>query len=407
MRENMSEAKKKIGILTFHTSINNGAVMQAYSLSKRIKQENPNWSVEIIDYQMPKVIEAYRYSIWKSIKSSNPIVFAKRFVKFLQNIDYAKKMNERTKVFEKVRHQLPLSSDSLLSDRTDELFPYINEHYDALVVGSDAVWNYCLRGFPNAYFPDATVTVKKLSYAASCYGMDFLQISEDVKCQIGKIFNDFSFLGVRDTATQEMVRWSNCGKTPIHVCDPTVFLDVNDLPVDILALNERLRERGFNFNRPTIGIMGNEKMLKMIRRFFGKEYQIAAMYIPLKGADVNLYDLTPYEWAYVFRYFRMTFTTYFHGTLLSLRNGVPVVCIALKNEFAKKHIPKTLDVLTRLGYESWYHETDYVDQNIEAIKGTAEMMLSTDLKEEILERMDQEAQSFSRFQEALKKALEE
>ena len=102
----------------------------------------------------------------------------------------------------------------------------------------------------------------------------------------------------------------------------------------------------------------------------------------------------------------MTFTTYFHGTLLSLRNGVPVVCVALKTEFAKKHTPKTLDVLTRLGYENWYFETDYVEQNIDKIRETSEMMLSSDLKSEIIARMDIEAQSFSEFQNALLKALE-
>ena len=403
----MSQPKKKIGILTFHGSINNGAVMQAYALSKKIQQENPNYSVEIIDYQMPTVIKAYQYTIKEGLKSSNPIVFLKRLVKFLLNAGYFKKMNERIKVFENVRHILPLSSYSILSDTSEELFAHINSTYDAIIVGSDAVWNYTLRGFPNAYFPDTSVKTKKLSYAASCYGMDFMDISEYNRLKIGEIFNDFSFLGVRDTATEEMVRWSGCKKDPTHVCDPTVFLDVLNLPINVSELEEKLRKKGFDFNRPTIGIMGNEKMLKMVRDFFGTNYQLVALYVPLKGADVNLYDLSPYEWAYVFRYFKMTFTTYFHGTLLSLRNGVPVLCIALKTEFSKRHTPKTLDVLTRLGYESWYFETDYVHQNIDAIKKTAKLQLASDLKSEITERMDQEAQSFSVFQEALSKALEE
>ncbi len=403
----MNQPKKKIGILTFHSSINNGAVIQAYSLSKKIKQENPTYSVEIIDYQMPTVVESYRYTIRKSLKSSNPVVFLKRLMKLLLNMGYLKKMNERIKVFENVRHFLPLSSYSLLSDTSEELFAHINNSYDVIVVGSDAVWNYTLRGFPNAYFPDTSVITKKFSYAASCYGMDFLNISEEKRLKIGGIFNDFSFLGVRDTATEEMVQWSGCKKVPVHVCDPTVFLDVQDLPVDVSLLEEKLRKKGFDFNRPTIGIMGNEKMLKMVRNFFGTNYQLVALYVPLKGVDVNLYDLTPYEWAYVFRYFKMTFTTYFHGTLLSLRNGVPVLCIALKTDFAKSHTPKTLDVLIRLGYESWYFETDYVKQNIDAIKKTAEKMLALDLKSEIIMQMDREAQSFSLFQQALSKALEE
>ena len=40
----------RIGILTFHRAINYGAVMQAYSLSKQLKESFPEDSVEIIDY---------------------------------------------------------------------------------------------------------------------------------------------------------------------------------------------------------------------------------------------------------------------------------------------------------------------------------------------------------------------
>ena len=44
----------KIGILTFHQSVNNGAVMQAYSLSKRLKREYPDDEIEIINYRKKK-----------------------------------------------------------------------------------------------------------------------------------------------------------------------------------------------------------------------------------------------------------------------------------------------------------------------------------------------------------------
>lgn len=403
----MNKKTKKIGILTFHGSINNGAVMQAYSLSKKIQEVNPQCDVEIIDYHMPKVVELYRYSFVKTLKSDNFVVFVKRLIKQLLNIGYNKKMNERTKIFFACRHHLPLSKFSLLSNETEELFDYINQTYDVLVIGSDAVWNYILRGFPNAYFPDTTVKVSKMSYAASCYGMDFLEVSEKERIHVGNILQDFSFIGVRDTATEDFVKWSGCTKSPVHVCDPTVFLEVNNLPVDQNELEKKLLKRGFDFSRPTIGVMGNEKMLKLVRKLYGKQYQIVALYVPVKGADVNLYDLTPYEWAYVFRYFKLTFTTYFHGTLLSLRNGVPVVCIALQNEFGKKHTPKTLDVLTRLGFESWYFETDYISQNFSSIKKTADQLLNSDIKDNIIEKMTQEADSFKEFQEALSILLEE
>ena len=145
----------------------------------------------------------------------------------------------------------------------------------------------------------------------------------------------------------------------------------------------------------------------MIRALYGKQYQIVALYQYCRGADVNLYDLTPYEWAYVFRYFRLTFTTFFHGTMLSLRNGTPVICVALETEYSRKHETKVKDLLTRLGLESCYFHTDYKTKNISEIKAKADALLATDCKADICTRMDEEAQSHLPFLNALKEIIRE
>ena len=49
----------RIGILTYHRSINCGAVMQCYSLSKKLQQCLPQATVEVVDYHMPLVDEYY------------------------------------------------------------------------------------------------------------------------------------------------------------------------------------------------------------------------------------------------------------------------------------------------------------------------------------------------------------
>jgi hypothetical protein len=244
-----------------------------------------------------------------------------------------------------------------------------------------------------------------MSYAASCYGMDFLKCPDIERDGIRNALNKFSFVGVRDGATEDFVRWSGSGSIPVHTCDPTVFLDVNDLPIDGVGLHRKLKDHGFDFTKPTIGMMGTKQMLKMIRRMYGKKYQVVALYEYVAGADVNLYDLEPYEWAYVFRYFKMTFTTYFHGTLLSLRNGTPVICIALNTEFAKVHTPKTLDILLRIGYPQWYFTTDYKTLNLEAIKKQADDFLLNDYRQSILDVMDEEARSFENFHTSLQQYI--
>lgn len=396
----------KIGILTFHQSVNNGAVVQAYSLAKRIQQRHPDAVVEIIDYRMKKIEKHYSYNLKSYLKAKSPASFVKKLLKLMADPCKMTRLNKRTQVFHDSLRVLPLSATTIEDDGMDRVCRYINENYDVLVVGSDAIWNHVIRGFPNIYLPDSRITCPKLSYAASCYGMDFLKCSDDVRRQIGECLAKFDFIGVRDTATEHYVAWSECYITPVHTCDPTAFLDVNDLPIDVALLQTKLEKRGFDFQKPSIGIMGNSKMLKMIRSFYGKKYQIVSLYEYLAGADVQLYDLTPYEWAYVFRYFKLVFTTYFHGTMLSLRNGVPLICISLRTEFGKKHTPKTLDVLQRLGFDDWYFETDYVSQNVEAIREKADVLLSLDCKDKILAAIEREADSYFAFDEKLSSIID-
>lgn len=395
----------KIGILTFHQSINNGAVMQAYSLSKRIKQDFPESVVEIIDYRMKCVGKGYSYNLKSYLKTGTFIIRIKKLVKYIFDPCMFKRLNLRTEVFNECVDFLPLSKEKIEDDGMEKVIQYINSEYDVLIVGSDAVWNHISRGFPNIYLPDNRVRCHKFSYAASCYGMDFLNCSEDVRVAIGESLNSFSSIGVRDTATMDFVRWSGSDVPAYHTCDPTAFLDVDDLPVDVEKLKSKLKNKGFDFNKDTIGIMGNEKMLKMVRSFYGKKYQIVSLYNYLKGADVQLYDLTPYEWAYVFRYFKLTFTTYFHGTMLSLRNGTPLICIALNTEFSKKHTPKTLDVLKRVGFEDWYFETDYVTQNLDEIKAKSDFLLSSNIKTNIIQAVEHEASSYCEFENNLRKLI--
>ncbi len=397
----------KLGILTYHQSVNNGAVMQGYSLSKKIKEIFPDLDVEIIDYRMPCVDEGYSYTIKSFYKGSNLRKVLGKSKLLLLDPAYLKRMKKRTEVFRNVLDFLPLSEKTIKDNGTNALFDYINNEYDILVVGSDAIWNYISRGFPSAYLPDRKVNICKMSYAASCYGMDYLTRPESEREEIKESLDDFSFIGVRDGATEDFVKWSGSASETYHTCDPTVFLDINNLPVDEEKIKEKLKNRGFDFNKPAIGMMGSPLMFEMIKSLYGDTYQIVALYEYIKGADVNLYDLSPYEWAYVFRLFKLTFTTFFHGTLLSLRNGTPVLCIALETEFGKKHVPKTLDVLTRLGFEDCYFKTDYKSINLDLIKQKADDLLQNDYKNQILIAMDNEAKTFESFEFALGNILKE
>lgn len=391
----------RIGILTFHRSINNGAVMQCYSLSKRLKKEFPDATVEVIDYHMPLVEEnVYNTSFHHYFKGS-----LKHKIGFLLNIrssiEQIKQDRNRKESFKNALTKLPLSPQTIYSNGIEELVNYINTSYDVVVAGSDAIWNYSVRGFPNPYFLSKEVHAKKLSYAASCYGMNYEKIPDWQNKEIKDILDTYSFLGTRDTESESFLHSIGCAVEPVHTCDPTAFLDVEDLPINADALKQKLISRGFDESKTTIGIMGSEAMCKMIRKMFGVQYQLVSLYNYNSLCDINLNDLSPYEWAYVFRFFNVTVTTYFHGTMLSLRNGVPVLCIALDNEYSKKHVTKVEDLLHRLDLDECYWKTDYRDVNHNEIKNKIVELIQSDMRSQLMERMDNEAMTFNSFLKAI------
>lgn len=375
--------------------------MQCYSLSKRLKKEFPDSMVEVVDFHMPLVEEkVYDTSFHHYFKGS-----LKHKVGFLlhlrSNIERIRQDRARKASFEKAITKLPLSHDKIYSNSITDLVDYLNSSYDVVIAGSDAIWNYSVRGFPNPYFLSKEVRAKKLSYAASCYGMSYEKIPEWQKKEIKAILDTYTFLGTRDTESEKFLESIGSSVQPVHTCDPTAFLDVEDLPIDKDALKQKLITRGFDESKKTIGIMGSEAMCKMLRKMFGNQYQLVSLYNYNSLCDINLNDLSPYEWAYVFRFFSVTVTTYFHGTMLSLRNGVPVLSIALDTEYSKNHITKVEDLLGRLGLGDFYWKTDYKDRNFSEIKQKIEELINSDMHSSLITKMNNEAMTFNSFLKAI------
>lgn len=330
---------KRIGIMTFHRSINYGAFMQAYSLSKRIKKELPQAAVEIIDYTSRLMEENYKPRI--------NISAIKHPVGFL-----AKK--KQYDLFKNALGRLPLSEKSICSDgNTEEVLAAYENDYDVFVVGSDAVWNWCRRGFPNPYLMNFKKDVVKMSYAASAYGMDRSYVGEAEKNYFRESLKSFKFVGVRDQYTCDLVHEVCEENTPTFTCDPTVFLDLEDVYAEIGKAPEEFKEYIYkklhiSRDKKLIGVMGAPKdIIGKIKSQYGDKYILVNLYGVSRFTDKQLLDLTPFEWAAVFNLFEITVTSYFHGTLLSLRNHTPVINCDF-TEFSKNNEGKICDVMKRM-----------------------------------------------------------
>ena len=341
----------KIGVLTYHRSINYGAVMQSYALSKRLS-EIPEAEVEIIDYMSAKM--DHYYKLFTIYRGKNGI------------LRIADRVTMYSAFVNSIHKELPLSETHLVSDRSDEFYRSFKGKYDLIVVGSDAVWNYEKRGLPNPYFLTERISTHQASYAASCNGIDYRRLSEDKLEILGKAFSGFEYLGVRDVLTERVVEKAVGENKAFHNCDPTLLLDFDKDGIGYNVLDSLLRklEKKYKWDRSKkhIGLMLSNyngdlscALIRKIKEKYGTEYQTVAVYSYCKDADIPyVADLTPFEWSRIFSLFDITFSKYFHGTLLSIMNGTPVISLSVEKEF--EGIPaKVEDVLQRMDLEEFYY----------------------------------------------------
>ncbi len=380
---------KTIGILTYHRSINYGAFLQSYALSTRLRQTT-GCAVEIIDYLAPSIHRHYLHDIFFNHMRDVPGIY-KKWVRY--------------RVFRRSLCRLPLSKPYLMTPDDEEVFAYLRGRYDVVIVGSDAVWNWNLRGFPNPYLLHADLGCAKMSYAASAHGLDFSRVTAEQAAYLRESFLQYAFLGIRDDETARFVQGLDSALTVHHTCDPTVLLEMD---ADTTALRARLARRyGLDLTKPTIGIMSdNAELGRRVRARYGADYQLVALYVNNPAADYYLYDLNPFEWAQTFSCFRLLFTQYFHGMLLSLKNQTPIVAIDYWG-FSERYAGKMRDLLTRIGLlEHYFLGTRMTEADWTRAFTLADGQLAEPARAQISAALTREAESFTAFQEALDRLLQ-
>lgn len=329
----------KVGILTFHRSYNYGAFLQCYSLLTRLKRDFPEDTFEVIDYTTENTSKTYQDQIDK-----------------ITDVDLKQKMMIRNRKFERVISTLDLSPERFEGSDISNVIDYLNDRYDAVIVGSDAVWNWNTIGFPNIYFLKG-YKGKKLSYAASMHMLDFPNVTSEQKNYILEALHEFSYIGVRDSVTERFICDLDNNLVVYHNCDPTALLDIDSLPVNHESVLEKLEAAGCNVHQPIIAIMGSEYNIgRELKKHFEGKASIASLYINNKYGKY-IYDLDPFEWADSFSIYSGVVTNFFHGTMLSLVNGIIPITIESRNLYTQTYDTKIKDLMKRVGFEDHYYET--------------------------------------------------
>lgn len=286
-----------IGILTFHSTNNYGAVLQAYALQSFLEERGHN--AQIIDYR-PSYFEA------PSLKwSVSPKHIAFHFIDLF--IGYQ---------FEQFRLQL--------LKRTTQVYRSLNElqadimPYDLCVVGSDQVWNPTVdrrREIDEAYFINFPIRngAGKISYAAS-FGTE--AIDEQYVPAIRRGLSFIDAISVREASGVDIVM-SICGRSAEWVLDPVFLLSKKGV-ADVIARGKRVEGRNlFLYMYPssdlfaqTINIVARKQKASIICFGFNKK-------ICFFSRVICQYQ-SPQSWLRTLNDAVCVVTQSFHGVALSI-----------------------------------------------------------------------------------------
>lgn len=193
----------KIGILTFHNALNQGAVLQAYALQTYIEEKGHE--VEFIDYR-PERKHSLKGFLAKSLDT-----MAFKWFNIYNEIKYEKRND-----FNKVLHVGSVRYRSFEEMRSNPPL------YDLYICGSDQVWHFPRQLNPvylMDFLPDDAVII---SYAASM-GQHFPPQSEIYSLR--NSLRRFKGLSLREDVSVEYVRNLFIGeKEIIQNVDPTLLI---------------------------------------------------------------------------------------------------------------------------------------------------------------------------------------
>lgn len=318
----------KIGILTFHSAPNYGAMLQCYALQEVLKTMGHD--VEVIDYRLDYRLRPYRLP---NAQRFNPLSILKRIALKILTFRDRKILNKKFESF--------LRTYLVLSDRVDRNF--IPNGYDVYIMGSDQIWNPKItQGFDSVFFGCfwfPKEDKKYISYAAS---MERTELSEGEKEFCSKVLDNFNAISVREKVLADLLQPLTARKVEV-VLDPTLLLDKQVWSK--IARHPKIKKKYVLVYQVRNGVNTMQIAKKVAE-------QINAIVIQVTGSSPyhnrrKLQHESPTQFLGLIQHAACVVTTSFHGTAFSMIFNRPFYYV----ESADGHDSRAKSLLSGVGLE--------------------------------------------------------
>lgn len=300
----------KIGILTYFGDTNPGTNLQAYTLFKVISEfyrlQNP--VIEIINYQTFKRTNRPFYS------SATPVSIFKDFI--------------RIKKYKRFREDnFCYSTPHLMTNNYENAKEYLlKQKYDLIYIGSDTCLElqYADKSGVTIFWIPSDVEAKKVMIAVSARNTQFESLTVEQKKKMMSCLKDVDHIAVRDDATKRLIEHLVAGKRILKIPDPTFAFEIDYSYADRYFIGKKILQRE---KLICIHLTRNFKWGRSFANIARKNgFRIVSLR-PCRYADYELNDLSPLEYAGIFKFFTAVVTHRFHDTVFSLKNLTPIVTV--------------------------------------------------------------------------------
>lgn len=278
----------RVGVLTFHDVINAGAFLQAYASITLLRELGH--SPTIIDYTTP----LHRYSPGEHLRQMG----WRALIRPRQWSD----SRATHAAFAACR-----ASHFPMSERYETKDDIGKDPYDAVLIGSDIVWDFKLPhlGHDPVYFGAGLTTPRLVAFAASC---GTVRPEDPIPEYVRQGLAHFRAISVRDRNTQTMV--NNAGyPEPALVGDPTFLFSREPRPATTCTAEILCYIIPGLCTKPFI-----DSVVHLSRR---TRLPIRAVVYRVPWAHANDVACTPFEWWQRIANAKYFVTNTFHGTIFA------------------------------------------------------------------------------------------
>ncbi|RYQ29139.1 polysaccharide pyruvyl transferase family protein [Bifidobacterium pseudolongum] len=327
----------KIGIVTFHCAYNFGSALQAYALKEYLVQRGHD--VHIIDYRSAN-FDMYKLFRRQGLKSYvSDLLFMPGNIR--RRRSYQTFWKEHLNLTEKT-YQGDTAESDLQNDFAD---------YDALICGSDQIWNLdCTFGpLPPFFLSFAPGHAKKIAYAPSLAHKHFepRNFTAEDQERISNWLNRMDSVSVRELSVADQFKKLTHNEV-VETLDPTLLLNLYDYKgIQSDTLPKGLKSGKYIF---AYTLVPNPDMVKYLDKLAGQRNLTIVYYsrkpIHYTARSVNVWGIGPSEFLSLIDKADSVVSNSFHATVFSILYNKPFLTFGTEKSSSRM---KTL--LTKLGLD--------------------------------------------------------